>query len=89
MDAKEAAQAAKNYVLELFGDEGIANIGLEEIEMDRSNCWKITIGFNRTWDRTISSVLGRDDDRSYKVIQVSNKNGRILSVRDRILASPM
>ena len=34
MDVKEAAQVAKTYVRDLFMDEGISDVGLEEIECD-------------------------------------------------------
>ncbi len=34
---KEAVQVAKNYVMELFGEEGIVDIGLEEVDFDQSD----------------------------------------------------
>ena len=33
MNVKEAAKLAKDYVVDLFSDEGINNVGLEEIEL--------------------------------------------------------
>ena len=30
MDVKEAVQVEKNYVIELFAEEGIVDVGLEE-----------------------------------------------------------
>ena len=51
MDVKEAVAYAKRYVLELFADENVTNIGLEEVEFDdRVNEWCVTIGFSRPWD---------------------------------------
>ena len=83
MEAKEAVQTAKQYVWDLFGDEGVAEIGLEEIEGAPGEFWKITIGFSRDWDRNLSSVLGGQRSRSYKVIRVNDKDGRVLSIKDR------
>ena len=85
MEAKDAVRAAKKYVAELFADEGLADVGLEEIEGVQGGCWTITIGFTREWDRGISSVLG-GPARSYKVLTVNDKDGRILSIKDRALA---
>ena len=49
MEVKQAVEVAKNYVADLFENDGIADIGLEEIEYDDyENLWKITIGFNRS-----------------------------------------
>ena len=50
MDVKEAVQTAKKYVAELFTDETIADVGLEEVEFNNtSNSWEVTIGFSRPW----------------------------------------
>ena len=89
MEAKDAVQAAKNYVTELFADERVVDLGLEEIEMGQDGCWRITVGFSRAWDRSVHSVLSGNGTRSYKVLRVSDSDGRVLSVRDRILAESL
>ena len=83
MEAREAVQTAKQYTLDLFEDEGIAEIGLEEIEGAPGGYWTITIGFSRDWDRNLGSVLGGQRSRSYKVIRVNYKDGSVLSIKDR------
>ena len=46
MDVKEAVAIAKRYITDLFADEGIAHLGLEEVLFDEwSGDWKVTIGF--------------------------------------------
>ena len=35
MDVKQAVRVAKGYVLDLFRDEGVMDIGLEEVEEPR------------------------------------------------------
>jgi hypothetical protein len=48
MDVKEAVATAKKYVGELFTQEGITNLGLEEIEFDeQAGEWRVTVGFSR------------------------------------------
>ena len=86
MEAKEAVQAAKNYVADLFADERLVDLGLEEVEMGQDGCWRITVGFSRAWDRSVHSVLSGNGTRSYKVLRVSDSDGRVLSVKDRMLA---
>ena len=85
MDAKEAVQVAKDYVIELFGKEGIVDVGLEEVDFDPSDNWIVTIGFSRSWNRNIGSVLGGQASRSYKAIRIQNKDGKVLSMKDRAL----
>ena len=89
MDVREAAQTAREYLLALFVGEQITNVGLEEVEFDdRSNDWMITIGFSRPWDQknSLTAMIGEGrPDRSYKIIRLSDKNGRVKSLKDRIL----
>ena len=92
MNVKTAAKLAKEYVVDLFIEENISNVGLEEIELvGDSRFWEVTVGFSRPWDHgglaTIS--LGQKGlRRSYKVLQINNVNGNVVSVRDRILREP-
>jgi hypothetical protein len=88
MDVKQAVAKAKDYVQELFGDEQISNVGLEEVEFDDSaKTWKITIGFNRPWDepRNVFGAIAQANrpTRSYKVVLINGFNGEALSVRNR------
>lgn len=89
MDVKEAAKLAKEYVTDLFADEGIDNVGLEEIELgDDLRFWEVTVGFSRPWDHggLAAVTLGQTGlRRSYKVLRIDNASGNVASVRDRVL----
>ena len=90
MDVKEAARTAKDYVSDLFADEGITNVGLEEVELDEfSNTWKITLGFSRPWDQknALVATLGGDGRpaRAYKVVHINDDDGKVKSLTDRVL----
>ncbi len=92
MDVKEAVGTAKAHVAELFSDEQIENLGLEEVEFDApANSWRITIGFSRPWDKgnnlTASLREGRLR-RSYKLLLIDDKTGRVDSLTDRLLNAP-
>ncbi len=92
MQAKEAVQTAKACVVDLFADEGMADVRLEEIEEgegDMADSWMVTIGFLRPDQDSIPTLLGKQPERSYKIVRIRNADGHILSVRDRILAGSL
>ena len=91
MDVKEAVQTAKKYVAELFTDETIANIGLEEVEFNStSNNWEVTIGFSRPWQKnSLATALGNQPPaRSYKLLCINDDDGHVMSLTDRVLTAP-
>lgn len=88
MDVKEAAQAAMNYVRDIFAGEDIQDLGLEEVEYDNQQLqWVITVGFSRPWDykrttmATLASAAG--PRRSYKVLRIRDENSEVISLKDR------
>ncbi len=99
---QEAVRTAKNYVAELFTDETITNVGLEEVVLDdTSNNWEVTIGFSRPWDyekfrNPIAEALAnplaehsinRPAVRSYKLVYINDDNGHVVSLKDRVLTA--
>ena len=89
MDVKAAARTAKTYVADLFADEEIENVGLEEVEFDeRRDRWIVTVGFSRPWDRRNALTQALEEGRpgrSYKVLHIEDTDGRVLSLKDRVL----
>lgn len=48
MEVKDAMKIAKDYGNEVFADEQVTNLGLEETEYDAATGhWTITLGFSR------------------------------------------
>ncbi len=96
MEVGEAITVAKNYVKKIFDEDGIKNLGLEEVQFDdSSNTWRITIGFSRPWDNVPSLPAGLDVafgppplSRSYKMVRLSDADGRVLSVTSRDVSLP-
>ena len=87
MDVKEAVKLAKDHVADLFAEEGIGNVGLEEIEQV-GRFWDVTVGFSRPWDQggLATITLGqRGLRRSFKVIRIDDQTRAVSSVKDRIL----
>ena len=88
MDVKEAVQTAKKYIAELFTEETITDVGLEEVKFDdTSNNWEVTVGFSRPWQNlSLANALGnRHQTRSYKLVCINDDSGQVLSLKDRVL----
>ena len=91
MDVKHAVATAKKYVGELFAQEGITNLGLEEVEFDEAaGEWRVTVGFSRPWDMmgtpAATLLFQGVPRRSFKVVRLSDRTGTVVSVRDRDVA---
>lgn len=89
MDVKQAVRTAKEHIAELYEDEQIMNVGLEEVVFEESPAvWKVTIGFSRPWDvkgLAIAALVDASRTRSYKVICLNDASGKVESLTDRVL----
>lgn len=89
MFVKEAVAHAKSHILDLFPEENLTNVGLEEVEFDaQANEWIVTIGFSRPWDEprnSLAAALANSSTprRAYKVLRILNSTGQVLSVKNR------
>ena len=90
MEATEAVQAAKAYILGLFKDENIARVGLEELEFRaEDSIWEVTIGFHRLWQSDSPTKLEivlfprpPNRDRTYKAVCIRD-DGTVISLKHR------
>ena len=95
MDVKQAVGKAVEYITDIYADAGIEHVDVEEIAFDETaDSWKITIGFFRRWDRPTgaSEVLTRVEsrqwrNRTFKVVQINDGDGRVLSMTHRELGA--
>ncbi len=96
MDVKDAARTAAAYVADLFAEEGIQKIALEEVTFDNlKDVWNVTIGFYRDLDKRadIASIVGASlgadapswRKRTFKIVSIDNGTGKILSLTHRSL----
>ena len=90
MDTLEAIAAAKKYIHDVYADEQLTNIGLEEVEHIKSaGNWIITVAFSRPWNtprtraqevlENLGAVSGLK--RSYKTITMTD-DGTVLSMKN-------
>jgi hypothetical protein len=85
MDVKKAVTIAKTWLLDVLSEEGITNVGLEEVEFDEDKGeWLITIGFSRPWNTTRNAFTAISGEpatrRAYRVITVREPNGTVTSM---------
>jgi hypothetical protein len=89
MNAKHVANIAKNYIIEIYSDEKVANVGLEEIDYnDSEGIWYVTIGFSRPWDEPnniLAAMATQGAKRSFKILRISDGTGDVLSIKNRDL----
>ena len=89
MDVKTAVAQAKQHIADLFADEAIENLGLEEVDFDASKgVWNVTLGFSRPWDQprgALAAIAGQSiyARRAFKVVQIDDAAGTVLSVKTR------
>jgi hypothetical protein len=93
MQVREAVSLAKRYVQEIFSDEKIESISLEEVEFDEKvQIWSVTVGFTRPWEGAPGTVAAQfaaagmmPRRRDYKVVRLSDQDKKMISVKNREL----
>jgi len=89
MEVKQAVALAKSYFADVFAEEQIADLGLEEVQYDEpKDEWIITIGFNRNWSKEkemakawLGPALRRE--RIYKTVHIADADGKVLRMMHR------
>lgn len=93
MDKLEAVKTAKQYIADLYENEGITRPRLEELNRDRINgYWLITVGFayreggdERSAALTPGLARAVYGDRVYKLVRVDDGSGEVVGMTDRML----
>jgi hypothetical protein len=88
MDVKTAVGTAKQWLANVLTDEGISNVGLEEVEFDEQHgVWLITLGFSRPWNAVQNAFTAISGEpaarRAYRVIAVKEPDGEVVSMKRR------
>jgi hypothetical protein len=96
LDARDVIAKAKQWVLDTYADEAIADVGLEEVVLNGKR-WNITIGFKRKRIHPVRTlgdqlknlnILSSDGgyETTLKVVEISDETGEILGMRDRLVS---
>ena len=95
MDVREAARTAKTYIADVFADEDIDEVVLEEVDFDDgSDLWKITVSFLRPRGRMNvfqAATSGYSEGtptmrRSFKIVNIDDGSGNVVSLKHRVVA---
>ncbi|MGA2409991.1 MAG: hypothetical protein ABSG46_06315 [Candidatus Binataceae bacterium] len=86
LNVKEAVKIAKDWVVAVLAEEGVSNVGLEEVNFDDAKqSWLITIGFSRPWNsirNAFTAISGEPaPSRTYRIISVSDADGKVTSMQ--------
>lgn len=95
MDVREAARTAKQYICDVFADEEIDEVVLEEVDFDdQSDLWRITISFLRPRGRMNKFEAAASGypagtptmRRSFKIVNIEDDSGTVVSLKHRVVA---
>ncbi len=96
LDVKQAVMTAMQWLRDVYSDEKLANVGLEEVAADE-NVWLVTVGFSRPWDFPRSRRPGFDPlgdlfprevpvpEREYKRVKVDAATGQVIGMEMRLV----
>lgn len=80
---KKAVKLAATYFNELYEDEQLRNVLLEEVEYDNSReVWLITFGYDTSRTET-GGIIGSRIIRDYKTVQVDASTGGLIALKMR------
>jgi hypothetical protein len=84
---QEAVQRANEVLEELYPDQELKHVLLEEIELGRSGTWYVTLGFTRpgTTFNLTSFAPPPPSGRAYKRIKINAETGEFEGMTDRLL----
>lgn len=98
VDIKAAVANATEFARNSLGPERTMNIRLEEIEssvVDGRAVWLVTLSNSPIGEGPLAALkatagaLGADTEREYKVFTVAKDDGEVLSMKIRLLATPI
>jgi len=83
-EAKQAVNIAKQHLQEIYQDENLLNLGLEEVEGSARVGWLVTLGFSRPWNNPSNQIVASlsNPRRTYKIVSVAS-DGSIRSIKNK------
>jgi len=81
VDVRQAASTATNYLVNLYPQQTLSNVQLEEVELSEDEkYWLITLSYPVT-----HNLLNMQIRREYKVFKVDAATGQVRSMKIRKL----
>ena len=89
ISVKDVAKISREYIQELFSEDEIYDLSLEEVEIvDDQKSWLVTIGFTRQMMQPLNpmeAMTGPKYARFYKELKIDAEKGQVLSMRNKKL----
>lgn len=86
MNSKEIIALAKQEVADLFAADGVKDVQLEEFQRAGESIWRVTVSFYRPSREgrvgALASHFPGEWGRESKVVEIDDKLGRAISVRN-------
>jgi hypothetical protein len=84
---QEAVQRATEILKELYPDQELRHLLLEEIERGPAGTWNVTLGFTRpgTLAAGMATAVPQPGNRVYKRIRIDAETGEFQGMTDRLL----
>lgn len=91
LTVKEAVRAAESWVRDLYPEDDIRHLRLEEVEFSDEGHWRITLGWLEPAVRKNSLATALQPDahalpRVYKTLEVDAETGAVKSMKIREVA---
>jgi hypothetical protein len=84
LDVKAAVTTAVTYLKDLYSEEELKNIRLEEVWLsDDEKYWYVTIGYNSLTSARDPLASLRLPEREYKLFKVRVEDGRVMKMKMR------
>ena len=90
IDVKQAAEIARTHLIDLLGDQEIADkkaITLEEFELSSDGkTWNVTLGYPVRETRALPAELApfsalEEPKRRFKTFRIGSKDGKLISMK--------
>lgn len=89
IDVKEAVKIAQDYIGELYSDEEIRDLTLEEVEISQDDkFWIVTIGFTRPMSQPlnpIEAMSGPKFSRFQKELMIDAESRLVRAMKNKKL----
>jgi len=87
IDIKKAVNSSRKYLKELYRDDELKDIALEEVEKSEDEkYWFVTLGFTQNLSEPLNpmeAMTGPKSTRVFKVFKIDAANGEVLSMKIR------
>jgi hypothetical protein len=96
IDVKQAVQAAREFLVNLYHEAEIRDVLVEEVELSEdSRNWLITLGFSAPKPATVgdekqakrvAELIGPRYERWYKLFTIDSETGEVKSMKIRTIS---